>query len=105
MELAYIMKDAYKNIKPMKLRKDQEDQLLLARKCHICEKLFTDPKNYEVIDHCNQTGEISRSGTFTRQFPVQQRLYQLSSITFQIMIQSTYCARLEVTGIFQANWK
>ena len=58
MELAYIMKDAYKNIKPMELSKDQEDQFLLARKCHICNKLFTDSKNYRVKDHCHLTGKF-----------------------------------------------
>ena len=62
MELAYIMKDAYKNIKPMKLSKDQEDQFLLARKCHISKKLFTDPKNYKVKDHCHLTGKFRGAG-------------------------------------------
>ena len=46
----------------MKLSKDQEDQFLLARKCRICKKLFTEPINYKVKDHCHLTGKFRGAG-------------------------------------------
>ena len=56
-----IYKDYYKKIKPLNLTSQEEKDLQLATKCHICEqKRSRDDKSNEIFkvrDHCHFTGK------------------------------------------------